>query len=564
MLATVLAQAALAQACSEAPLSPSEPPFEAEDPVPEQDPEPVVCDEGPFVRQAPVRLLTRFEYDNTVRDLLGEEASLGQAFPPENRTGVFDNDSKAHVVSPLLVQQYMEAAEALADRVIPSRTASLLECDLEVEGEQACGAAFIARFASRAFRRPAQAQERAIFERLFEEIRAQEGFEQALKLTVQAVLQSPQFLYRIELEGGEQGGEVAAGEVSLVGSYEMASRLSYFLWASMPDDELFEVAAAGRLSTAKEVEDEARRMLDDPKAGDAVRSFHRQWLHVSELPSHTKDQAIFPEYTEGLKADWPLSVDAFVEHVFFGEEPTLEALLTDPTLFMTPEMARVYGVEAPEASELVVHRAPDEERSGLLTQPALMAVLANANQGSPILRGIFVRERLFCQPLDPPPDDQEITPPDPSPDATTRERFAEHTSRRECAGCHALIDPIGFGFERYDGLGRFRDTENGLPIDDSGDLTGVEAALLGPFEGAVELSRKLSESEMVRDCVAQQWFTYALGRLPQGMDTCALEQLQADFSAEGGDMRALLLAIVRSDAFRYRVSQGPSVEEGGQ
>ncbi len=258
-----------------------------------------------------------------------------------------------------------------------------------------------------------------------------------------------------------------------------------------------------------------------------------------------------------------MGLEAFIDHIFMDGEPTVEALLTDSTVFLTPESAPIYGVEVEaEAQALIAYEANGDQRAGLLTQPAMMAALANPDQASPIRRGVFVRERVFCQTLPDPPDDADITPPDPAPNATTRERFAEHTADEQCAGCHLMIDPIGFGFERYDGMGRWREQENGLDIDDSGEVVGVnDAGLRGTFDGAVELSHRMAGSEVVQDCLAEQWFVYANGRQANGLDSCALDDVKQAFFASGGDIRELMVQVILSDAFVYRVAQGEPQEE---
>jgi hypothetical protein len=531
-------------------------------PVPAPDmpviPEPVDCEEGGvFVSPAPLRLLTRFEYDNTVRDLIGQDLRLAQGFPPENRVGIFENDSQSHVVSPLLVQKYLGASEDIADAAMTDQE-RIVPCDPVEVGEAECGRAFVYHFGGRAFRRPLTDPEASIFVGLFEGALERDGFDGAIKLVIQATLQSPQFLYRVEALEEDQPD---AGEMQRVEGYEMASRLSYFIWSSMPDETLLDKAAQGQLTTRAQIEEQARRMIADGKATDTVKNFHRQWLSLESIGSLTKDQTEFEQYTNALKGDWVLSFEAFLDHLFVGTEPTVENLLTDPTVFLTPAMAEIHGVELAEDALVEPWLAPEGQRAGILTQPALMALLANPDQSSPIFRGIFVRERILCQEMPPPPANLEITPPDPAPNATTRERFAEHTANAQCAGCHVLIDPIGFGFEKYDALGRWREFENGLGIDATGEMTNVgKDPVEGPFDGAVELSEKMVDSPLVKECIAEQWWTYANGRLPGGFDVCALDELRADFGQGEGDLRELMVSIVLSDPFLYRVTQGQQEE----
>jgi hypothetical protein len=508
------------------------------------------AEDGPAVGMTGLRLLTGYEYDNTVRDLLGDDTRPSLAFPPENQTTAFENGWIDHRASKDLVRVYMDTAEDVAERAVAERMALLLPCDPLVVGEAACGHAFVDALLPRAFRRPVEAAERAAFVGLFDDAHAAHGFSEAVSLVVQAVLQSPQLLYRIELVPDD----AQPGDVLPVTGYEMASRLSYFLTASMPDDALLAAAADGGLATADEVEAQARRLLATPGGRQTVREFHRQWLDLTGLASVSKDPALFDDLPEGAGEAWRESIEQFAEHVFFEGEGTLDALLGSDLAFLPPELAALYDVGPADPVTGAVTLGG--ERAGMLTQPGLMALLAYPNQGSPVARGVFVRERLLCQHLPPPPNDVMIEPPDPDPSATTRERFAQHTSDPACSGCHSLIDPLGFGFEHYDAIGRYRTEENGLPVDASGELTNVvDAEQAGPYDGAVELADKLLASTDFQECVAHQWTTFALGREPGQADECSMGSIRAAL-AETGDLRELMIAIATSDSFRFRVVDG--------
>ena len=488
--------------------------------------------EAVFTNDAPARLLTRYEYDNTVRDLLGVEAGLArEVFPPENATGGFENSIGSHVVSPLLVRKYLEVSEELGQLAV---------------AQNEYGDGFLAGLVYRAFRRPPTTEELAAFETLLESATTQWGATRGREMVVSAVLQSPQFLYRLE-----PADQRAPGEVVQNGPFEMATRLSYLVWATMPDEALFAAAEADELRTAEQVEAQVRRMLADPRAEAMVGHFYRQWLELDRFDALVKDAATFPGATD-VADDWRASIDAYVRWAHFESDGTLETLMTSDKVFVTPDLAALYGVDGGAGLEAV---AMGEERAGLLTQPALLALLAYPAQGSPIHRGIFVRENLLCQALAPPPADQLIAPPDPDPNATTRERFAEHTANPDCAGCHELIDPLGFGFETYDGVGRYRTEEAGISIDASGELVASgDSALDGPFDGAVELAQRLATSEVLANCVADQWTTFALGQRPTLADLCSQKSIRAAF-VEAGSFEDLFVSIATSDAMRYRVVQ---------
>ena len=505
-------------------------------PIMERMPTPDDCESGDdiFANDAPARLLTRYEFDNTVRDLFGVDASLArEKLPPENATDGFENSVHSHVVSSLWVRKLMEVSEQIAPQAVQNGALDRGLADLLY----------------RAFRRPPTTDEVSGFEALRSTAAEQWGQQRADEMVVMAIMQAPQFLYRAELVGPEVPREIVA-----LDSFQMASRLSYMLWGSMPDAELFAAAEAGALQTDAEVEVQVRRMLDDPRSRETIGHFYRQWLHLDSLNDMVKDVDSYGLIAASLSDDWRASIDAWVDWVHFEADGRLETLMSSPTVFMTPYMAAHMQVQVPEAMEAMEL----EQRAGLLTQPALLALLAYPNQGSPIHRGIFVREKLLCQKLGPPPDDMVIEPPDPDPNATTRQQFAQHTEIDTCAGCHRLIDPLGFGFENYDGVGLYRTEENGLPIDASGELwaTGDED-LDGPFDGAMELSERLTASDAVQECVAEQWMTFAFGQPPTRADLCTVKDVQSRFSDSDGSFKELLVAIAMSDAVRYRVIQGP-------
>ena len=504
--------------------------------------------DAPSVGLVPARLLTRYEYDNTLWHLLGDDSHPAANFPPENRSTAFENNAWDHRVSKELVRGYFEASEAVAQRAVDLRIDALLPCDPAVDGESVCGHAFVRQWLDRAFRRPARPEELALFEELFDDISAEQGFTQGIAAVIEAALQSPPFLYRLE----ETPEGAAAGDVVEVTGYAMASRLSYFLTASMPDDALFAAAADGRLSTPDEVEEQARRLLETDAGRRAVAQFHRQWLGLGALDAIAKDSAMYPEIALSEAGPrWQRSIEALVEHVFF-EEGTVDALLGSDQAFLPSELAAYYGFGAPDP--VTGAYTVTGEAAGLLSQPGLLAMLALPDQSSPVARGVFVRERLLCQHLPPPPDGVQIPAVELDPDGTTRETIEQLTQAPACAGCHALINPVGFAFEHYDGVGRWRDEQNGRSIDSSGNLSAVDDdTVQGDFVGVAELADKIAASADFRSCVVEQWGSFALGRHPAAEDHCSLEYAQSVLEDSGGDLREMLVAIAVSPAFRHRI-----------
>ncbi len=522
----------------------AEPDPDAAEPDAEPEPDAAEPDAGPAPECDPVaavpRLLTRFEYDNTVQALLREPTRPAAALPAENRVLGFDNNAEAHQATPLHVEKYLELAEALALGAAERGIEQLAGCEPAAEG---CRETFIGDFGRRAFRRPLHRDEAAIYSKLWNDTVEREDAPTAARITLTAILQSPQFLYRVDLPLEE-----AEGAPTPYGHFAMASRLSYFLLGGPPDEALLAAAEAGALGTAEEVEAQARRLLAEPAATRAFEHFHRQWLDLDAVENLAKDGVAD---LEGYRENLMESIYALVLTAWQREEG-LAALLASPRLTVSGELARV--LDLPEGEHTL-----EGERAGLLTHPTVLARLAHPDQTSPIRRGIFVRERLLCQPLPPPPPEVPAEPPDPDPEATTRERFAQHTEEPLCQGCHILIDPLGFGFEGYDHLGRLRDEENGQPIDDSGEVVGApDPALDGPFEGALELAERLADSAVVGDCLATQWFRYALARGERREDRCAVEAARQALRASGGDFRELLVALALSNTFRTRT--GSTVE----
>lgn len=506
------------------------------------------CADGEvFASQAPMRMLTRYEYDNTVRDLLGVQTSIARTnFPPENAVAGFENNSDSHRISPLLSRKLMEAAEELTPLALPEVKARLA-CPTE---DAACGEEFVESFVFRAFRRPPTDDELAPFHDLFDATRGESGFDVAVEVTIQAVLQSPQFLYRIE-----PSDRLAPGALVPVDPFSMASRLSYFLWGSMPDDELLEAAQEGRLQTEEEIEAQTRRMLADERSSTLIFEFYRQWLGLDALYTMVKDESAFPEWNEQLTEEWMASLKAFIQTIH-SRGGGVEDLLTSNSIHVAGSMASLYNIPGTPSDGMAEYLMSKEERAGLLTHPTVMALLAYPSQSSPIHRGIFVRERLLCQKLPSPPDNLEIEPPDPNPTATTREIFEAHVADPSCNACHRLIDPIGLGFENYDTLGRYRTAEHGLDVDASGALTNTaDPTIQGEFNGAVQLSHMLKDAREVRDCVADHWFTFAQGHPETLPDMCSADQIRERFHASGGTFEDLFVAITSSDAFRYRTVQ---------
>lgn len=507
---------------------------------------------------SPIRRMTRVEYNNTVRDLLGDTSNPADSFVTEEEALGFNNQATSLIVTEILADQYMQASEDVAAAAVAERLDQILPCDPQVDAA-ACGREFVETFGARAFRRPLSSDEVDRIEGVFSWGLETYDFNTGIEVVIQTILQSPHFLYRVEFGMPDPVEE----DVVELTPHEIASRLSYLVWNSMPDDELFDAAAAGELATREQIAEQARRMLDDPKARDAIRNFHDQWLLLDEIEVLNKDASVYPSYSEDLRPMWREETHAFIEHVLLEDDGSVETLFTAPYSVMNATLAEFYGVSGPTGEAYERVDLDPSQRSGLLTQASILAVTAKADQSSPIHRGKFVREQLLCQILPPPPNDVDIELPEFDPTRTTRERFDAHREDPACNGCHELIDPIGYGFEHYDGVGLYRGDENGLPIDASGEIIATDD-IDGPFDGVIELGQKLATSEEVRNCVATQWFRYGFGRGEESVDECSMNVVRESFEASGYNIRELIVALTQTDAFRYRhaVVPGGSVPGG--
>jgi len=404
----------------------------------------------------------------------------------------------------------------------------------------------------RALRHPLSDADNTIYFNLFTAGKSGGTFADGIELVVEGMLQSADFLYRVE----QSDPTAPADAVVAVNDYEMATRLSYFFWGTMPDKVLFDAAAAKKLTASADIQAQVTRMLADPKAKAAVAQFHSEWLSTGQVASVEKDSSLFPEFTPAIRAAMQQEVETFVDQVFWTDG-TLETLFSAPYTYLNKDLAMFYGAPAPTADGFQKVMLDPTQRAGIATQGALLTSFAKPNQSSPVLRGKFVREQFFCQKLPDPPANLVIVAPTVTPGSTTRQRFAQHEKDPTCAACHKLMDGLGLGFEAYDPIGRWRTQDQGLPVDSSGTVVGTDVD--GDFVGGAALASKLAQSAEVRGCVVKQWFRYANGRQEIDADTCTLQNLSSQFDSGGHDMRDLRVKIALSDAFRFR-----SLHGGGQ
>ena len=486
----------------------------------------------------PGRRLSHFEYRNTLRDLFPHITVPELELPADPSVDGFDNDGVALVPSTLLIESYDENARIVAQAAAQDLQA-LLGCD-PADG-MVCAEQWFDGFARRAFRRPLTAQERTDFMVFFTEPPGDADLRAGVELTLQLILQSPQFLYRLEipLEGDEPPAE---GEYAPLGDYELASRLSYFLWSSMPDDELLAAAEAGSLGSAAEIEDQARRLLSDDRAKDAFLHFHEQWFDLRRLDKASK----LPEdnFDDALRDSAKQEAMRFVEHVIFDENGTLEDLLTSNRTFVDDRLAEIYGVAGPGPGVWAEVELDPTQRAGFMTQVGFLAGHGHPLNPSPVLRGVYSLKDVLCWPLGaPPPVAEAMQIPEGSPDQTNRETYEALTAAEECQFCHSIINPVGFAFEHYDTLGRWRDQDNGQSIDASGHFQEAN------FVGAPDMMAALVGRDDVHRCVSRKWLTFAYGGSRVLQDPNIHGDIVAAFADAEFSITELMIAIVTHPRF---------------
>jgi hypothetical protein len=491
--------------------------------------------------------LNRTEYNNTVRDLLGTQLRPADDFASDPAGFGYDTNSDVQSLPPLQLDQYLTAAAVLADEAIARGVAAFAAgqgvpaCDPVADAT--CAPKLVRAFARRAFRRPIPVEELGRLLKIGTAARMQgaDGLGQ-LTLMLRAILSSPHFLFKVEVDPDPLSP--AAHPLS---PHELAARLSYFLWSSMPDAALFAGADGARLGSEAEVRAQAMRMLGDPKSAPLVDSFAAQWLSLAALDEHEVDADQF-KFDKSFARSLRNETLAFFREFLTRDLPVTELLRAQFT-FVDDRLAAHYGLPAVGSSSPTRVALSGDKRRGLLTQAAILTRTSFPARTSPTVRGAWISTHVLCSPPPPPPPN---VPPFPEAKAgamgTVRQRLEAHRANPACASCHAVIDPIGLGLENYDLVGRYRTTDRGAPIDASGVLPGGTA-----FNGAGELSALLAADPRLAACLARNLMTYALGRGLDPSDEPALaEVVNRATGAAGAGVRGLILEVVASPPFRQR------------
>jgi mono/diheme cytochrome c family protein len=431
----------------------------------------------------------------------------------------------------------------------PSR-ARLLVCQPQSAAEQApCAREILSTLAHRAYRRPVEPGDVEELWPFYEAGLAERGFERGIQRALERALVSPQFLYRIE----RIPADAQPGATFAINDIELASRLSYFLWSSMPDDELLEVAAAGRLTEPRTLSRQVARLLEDPRADSLVDNFAAQWLFLRDLDGRDPDPFLFRDYDEGLRAAFAAETKLFVGSVFRGERSVLE-LVTANYTFLNERLAEHYGIPHVRGSQFRRVELPaGSARGGLLGQGSILTVTSYPTRTSPVLRGKFVLDNLLAAPPPPPPPDVPALVAETVAEEqklSLRDALAAHRADPQCASCHAQMDPIGFAFEQFDAVGRWRETEGGLPIETASTLP--DGSVLAGLDGVKALL--LEDPERFVSALTERLLMYGLGRNIQYYDLPAVRAIVRGAAARDYSFAALVEGVVMSVPFRHRAA----------
>jgi hypothetical protein len=512
-----------------------------------------------------VRRLTHSQYNNTVRDLLGDQSRPADGFPKEDFIHGFKNQLEGQGVPPLQAEAYSEAAERLARSAFRGGDQQgLIPCEPASATDPVCGTEFVRQFGLKAFRRPLGFGEANVYVELLRQEASRSGnFIDGAKLVVETMLQSPHFLFRVE-----------RGPGSPFRPYEVASRLAYFLWDTMPDEKLLSAAEKGELATVEQVEATARKMLDDPRAKGSMEEFLAQWLRFDRALSSIRDRRLFRGFSTELAAAMTEETRQLFNHLVWEDGDFREFFTADYT-YLSTDLARLYGVPAPPEEFARVSYPPESGRAGVLGHASLLTLTSKPSDTSPTERGLFIRDHFLCHDVPPPPPGVNTALPvvtDAKP-MTNRERLGVHLNSEACASCHRLIDPIGLGFEQYDAIGAFREQltlsfrseyedddgdqrperiEVNLPLDTTAHVQGIEGS---EFATPKELGRILAADSGCQKCIVKKMFRYAFGREETVADQPAIEGILKAFQDSGFHFRELIVALVASKPF---LEGGPS------
>jgi hypothetical protein len=495
-----------------------------------------------------LRRLTAAQYDQTLRDLFNDPAVPTAVVFSDPIVLGFTADTNALVVQALGAQQLMDQAERVAHWAVTTHLSQLSTC---TTNDATCRQQFIRAFGKRAFREPLSDARVKAYDAIFA-AEAASTFQDGVETVVAAMLQSPYFLYRRELGAPDAA---KSGMVALT-PHEIASGLSYLLTGGMPDDQLMAAADSGALATPAEIDRQAQRLLGQPRAQDAVMSFMSGWLGLGKLATTVKDDNVF-KLTDTLRGAMASETRALIVDTIFTSNGTLANLLTAPYSFLNRDLAMHYGLTQ-QANMLgndvqkVAYGAGSRD-VGILGHGSVLVGNAGAAESSPVQRGKLVRTRLLCQDLPPPPANLDTKLRPPVATETTRAHFEDHMKDAQCAVCHKMMDPIGFAFEHYDAFGRWRDQENGTPVDVKGTIYAAKPGTDVPIDGLGGLSSYLAASDEANRCLVRYWAYYAFGSASWNADACTYDAIAAEAGRDQNKLKSVLMGIVHAPRFTQRI-----------
>jgi hypothetical protein len=490
------------------------------------------------VGPTPLRRISSLEYRNAVRELFGDttDVTAASGFPSDEKVGSFVANVKT-TLSATNNEGYMSAAEGVATRFV-GRFASASGC---AASDAACAEGYLIGLARRAFHGTLDAEAGTALKALHTNVRQMLDANGAVEAVVRSILLSPRFLFMIEV--GTAGTDAATLTPS-----EVAGRLAAFIWRSVPDQALLAAADSGGLATQQQIMERAETMLSDARGQAMLDDFVLQWLEIADILRISRDDAAF---TPALRDAMAREITLVFQNAVANGATSFGQLLTSNMSYVNADLASLYGVSAPAAA--FASTALPDNRRGILTRAAFLAVNAHPQKPSQVLRGQAVREQLLCDRIPPPPPGVERNVP-VEPGQTTQEAVDAHTSVAECAACHKWLDPIGYAFNAYDQIGRYREMENGKAVNVMGQIVkGPTSPVTGRFSGPAELAQLLSTTEYVQQCFAVQASRFALGRDEGAADACSLKTAWDAFSAGGAfSIRQLMVAVAGSYAFSHR------------
>jgi hypothetical protein len=497
-----------------------------------------------------VRRLSREEIGNAIESLVGVRPAALAQIPGDKQDHAYDRVAQSQTVTVAHLEAFAALADELATALTPARLGSSVPAcaaALGAEGPELAAArrpcieALIDTVGRRAFRRPLEAARRARLLALYD---AAGSYSEGLRLVLQGIFAAPEFLYVIET------GRPVAGQpgVFALTDHEIATRLSLLVCETIPDAPLLKAADDGQLNQPAQIAAHAQRLFGSACARRTVARFFRQWLNVERLSGLVRDPAVYPQWSDAVAQAMLREQEAFVQHVTFDARGTLQDLFTASYSFVDRTLAPLYGLASAATTPTRIELPAS--RRGLLTQPAILAVTSHAKESSPVLRGVYVLERLLCRDIPAPPNNLDLKPPPADASQTGRNRWERHSADPACASCHTLIDPIGFAMEDFDAIGQHRTTDNGQPVNTSGAVPALNIAA-GQINGGGALSQALADSAELPSCFARQWFRFGMGRLEGAADAKALQDLSSQLAARK-PLGEIMTSLVGSYPFRHR------------